>query len=176
MFGSSAEPVITLAQVSRLTIFSLQTSLYTPHAEKAKFCLCYLITTMRSCDSLLGRFSRDSGKFCVQVTEMQNEMNWKRHLPIQTWVTRDTRQMTKSHRKYASLKGLCESTSRSWQMSSMETKAKNVCNSSSFVLRIVKQAIKREGMFTNPFCVEFLFLESKINTFEDDLCTGYRTA
>lgn len=62
-------------------------------------------------------FLRDSGKFCVQVIGMQNEMNRKRHLPIQTRLTRDTRQMTNSLRKNGSLEALCESLLRSWQVS-----------------------------------------------------------
>lgn len=79
--------------------FPLETSLYIPHTEKAEFCLCYLIISMRSQLLPMVRFSRDSGNFCVQVIGMQNEMNQKRHLPIQTQMTRDTRQMTNSHRK-----------------------------------------------------------------------------
>lgn len=83
--------------------FPLETSLYIPHTEKAEFCLCYLITSMRSQLLPMVRFSRDSGNFCVQVIGMQNEMNQKRHLPIQTQMTRDTRQMTNSHRKKRAL-------------------------------------------------------------------------
>lgn len=53
MFGSSPESVITLAQVSRLAILSLKTSLYTPNTETIEFNLCYLITIMNSQDSPL---------------------------------------------------------------------------------------------------------------------------
>lgn len=54
----------------------------------------------------------------------------------------------------------------------MKTKDENVCNSLSFILRIVKQASKREGMFTNPFWLEVMPFESKLNTFEGDLSAG----
>lgn len=53
MFGSSPESVSTLAQVSRLTILSLQTSLYIPNTEITEFSLCYLITIVSSQDSPL---------------------------------------------------------------------------------------------------------------------------
>lgn len=88
-----------------------------PIPPKAELGLCYLITFMRSQDLPMVHFSRDSGKFCVQVIGMQNEMNRKRHLPIQTRLTRDTRQMTNSHRKNGSLEALCASLLRSWQVS-----------------------------------------------------------
>lgn len=107
------ELVITLARVPQLT-----TSPVTyPIPPKAELGLCCLITFMRSQDLPMVHFSRDSGKFCVQVIGMQNEMNRKRHLPIQTRLTRDTRQMTNSHRKSGSLEALCASLLRSWQVS-----------------------------------------------------------
>lgn len=121
------------------------------------------------------RFSRDSGNFCVQVIGMQNEMNQKRHLPIQTQMTEDTRQMTNSHRKNGPLKGLCESILRPWQMNSVKTKDANVCNSSNFIFWIVKQASQREVMFTNPFWCEFMPFNSKTNALEGDLSTECKT-
>lgn len=51
--GSSPESVITFAQVSRLTILSLQTSLYTLNTKTTEFSLCYLITIVSSQDSPL---------------------------------------------------------------------------------------------------------------------------
>lgn len=61
-------------------------------------------------------------------------MNQERHLPVQTWVARDTRQMTNGHRENGSSKELCESILRPWQMSEMETKDENISNSSFFFL------------------------------------------
>lgn len=143
--------------------------------EKSRIWLCYLITSMRSQLLPMVHFSRDSGNFCVQVIGMQSEMNRKRHLPIQTQMTRDTRHMTNTHSKNGPLKGLCESILRSWQMSSVKTKDEHVCNSSSFILWIVKQASQREAMFTNPFWCEFMPFNSKINTLDGDLSTECKT-
>lgn len=47
-------------------------------------------------------------------------------------------------------------------MSSMKTKDENVSNSSSFILRIVKQASQREGVFTNPFGVNLCLSIAKL--------------
>lgn len=116
MFGSSPELVITLAQVSRLTIFSPQTSLYTPHTEKAEICLCYLITTWV--------LKAHPCAFCKELWKVlcsgDRNAKWnelKKTPPNPNTGDRYTRQMTNSCRKDGSLKGLHESILRSWQMS-----------------------------------------------------------
>lgn len=82
MFSSSLELVINIVQVPQLAI-SPHTlpSFYIPHIKKAKFCLCYLKTSMQSQDLPILHFSKDSGNFCVQVLEMQTEINQKKTPP-----------------------------------------------------------------------------------------------